>query len=353
VFPLPKSDAEPFQDITDTQQDQLLADLTAAAIARERAVTGGTHDVKAQAWQRWTTYCKSIGCTDLFMDQLTQNELISMLGEFAMAVGEGQFLRDCHNVLVEGTVRGAVSHVVQTFRAAGRQNPTQDDDRELSILLSRQYRTYKNKDPQQKQEKALPFIVLDKLAKCQVTELDIALGQLAIGAAFFACHSCKYSTVPKREVRHTKLLCLQNIRFFKDGHLILAPSANLESADSIAITFKMQKNDSKYYPVIHGRMDDPVLCPVLQWAQPVNRIFSYPNTTCNTPVCAVWRHGRLDKIASMQVLLALHATSKEVGSARLSFEPSKMGTHSLCSGAAMEMYLTKVLVYTIMLIGRW
>ncbi len=86
--------------------------------------------------------------------------------------------------------------------------------------------------------------MLDKLAKHQVTELDIALGQLTIGAAFFACHSCKYSTVPKREERHAKLLCLQNIRFFEDRHLILAPSADLESADSIAITFEMQKNDS-------------------------------------------------------------------------------------------------------------
>jgi hypothetical protein len=58
------------------------------------------------------------------MDQLTQNEQISMLGAFAMAVREGRFLWDCHEVLVEGTVRGAISHVVQTFRAAGRQNPT-------------------------------------------------------------------------------------------------------------------------------------------------------------------------------------------------------------------------------------
>jgi hypothetical protein len=45
--------------------------------------------------------------------------------------------------------------------------------------------------------------------------------------------------------------------------------------------------------------------------------------------------------------------SKAVGSARLGFEPSKMGTHSLCSGAVMEMYLAGVPVYTIMLIGRW
>jgi hypothetical protein len=117
----------------------LLADLTAAAIAREQAVTGETHDSEAQAWQHWTTYCESIGCTDLFTDRLTQNEQIFMLGAFAMAVKEGRFSRDCHEVLVEGTVRGAVSHVVQTFWAAGRQNTTKDNYRELSILLSRQY----------------------------------------------------------------------------------------------------------------------------------------------------------------------------------------------------------------------
>ncbi len=62
-----------------------------------------------------------------------------MLGAFAMAVREGQFLQDCHEVLVEGTVGGAISHVVQTFQAVGKQSPTKDDDREPSILLSRLY----------------------------------------------------------------------------------------------------------------------------------------------------------------------------------------------------------------------
>ena len=103
-----------------------------------------------------------------------------------------------------------------------------------------------------------------------MTELDITLAQLTIGAAFFACRSCKYLIVPKTEERRTKLLCLQNIGFFKDGHLILAPSIDLELADSVAITFKMQKNDSEYDTVIHGQTDDPVLCPVLQWARLVN-----------------------------------------------------------------------------------
>ena len=250
------------------------------------------------------------------MDSLARHERIIMLGAFAMAVREGRFsrTRERHEALAEGTVRGTISHVVQAFRTAGRQNPTKDEDHELSILLSRQYRAFKNDNPQQKQQKALPFIVLGELAKRQVTELDNTLVQLTIGAAFFACRSCEYSIVPKSEEQRTKLLCLRNTRFFKDGHLISAPSDNLESADSIAITFEMQKNDSKFDTVIHGRTDDPTLCPVLQWARLVNRIWAYPGTTQDTPVCAVWRHGRLDKITSKQVQTALRAASTAVGS---------------------------------------
>jgi hypothetical protein len=91
------------------------------------------------------------------------------------------------------------------------------------------------------QQKALPFGVLDELAKRQVTDLDKAVVQLTISTAFFACHSCEYLNVPRREMKRTKLLCLQNIRFFKGRHLLLTSLDNLEFADSVAVTFKMQK----------------------------------------------------------------------------------------------------------------
>ena len=122
-----------------------------------------------------------------------------MLGAFGMAVREGRFSNKRHGVLAEGTVRGTISHVVQTFRATGRNNPTKDSDLELSTLLSRQLRALKNEDPKQEQQKALPFIVLDEVAKRSSTELEVALAQLSIGAAFFACRSCEYSKVPKGE----------------------------------------------------------------------------------------------------------------------------------------------------------
>jgi hypothetical protein len=119
-----------------------------------------------------------------------------MLGAFAMAVRSGRFSGEKNVTLAEGTVRSAISHVVQTFREKGRPNPTKDADHELSILLSRQFCAYQNNDSKQIQQKAIPFSVLNKLAKRQVTELDKSIAQLTIGAAFFACCSCDYSKVP-------------------------------------------------------------------------------------------------------------------------------------------------------------
>ena len=87
-----------------------------------------------------------------------------------MAVREGRFLKDPTEPRVEGTVQGAISHVVQAFLESGQQKPNKDTDNMLSILLSRQFRAYCNDDPKQVQQKALPFVVLDKLAKRQVTE---------------------------------------------------------------------------------------------------------------------------------------------------------------------------------------
>jgi hypothetical protein len=115
----------------------------------------------------------------------------------------------------------------------------------------------------------------------------------------------------------------------------------------------MQKNNQKHKTVIQGWTDDPILCPVKQWACLVNQIWTYPGTTEDTSVCTVWRHDRCNQITSHQVITTLCAACATIGSACLGFKPDEIGTHSLHSGAAMEIYLAGVPVYTIMLIGRW
>jgi hypothetical protein len=127
----------------------------------------------------------------------------------------------------------------------------------------------------------------------------------------------------------------------------------LESADSVAITFEMQRNDEKFDTVTHGRTNDSILCPVIQWARLVSRIWTYPGASLDTNVCTVWQNGRMEHITSKTILQHLRAACATIRSACLGFEPHKIGTHSLCSRAAMEMYLGEIPVYTVMLNGRW
>ena len=63
--------------------------------------------------------------------EFTRHQRLQLIGAFAMALRSGRFLRQTHGTLVEGTVRGAISYVAQTFRDEGRPNPTRDKDGEL------------------------------------------------------------------------------------------------------------------------------------------------------------------------------------------------------------------------------
>jgi hypothetical protein len=53
------------------------------------------------------------------MDSLSKQEQILLLGAFAMAVRNKRFSDSCFNTLAEGTGRGTISNVVQTFWLLG------------------------------------------------------------------------------------------------------------------------------------------------------------------------------------------------------------------------------------------
>ena len=82
-----------------------------------------------------------------------------------MALREGRYSGPSHGTLVESTIRGAISYVSQTFRENDRPNPTKDEDGELGRFLSKQYRAYKNIDPNPKQQKATPICVVAEVFK--------------------------------------------------------------------------------------------------------------------------------------------------------------------------------------------
>jgi hypothetical protein len=115
----------------------------------------------------------------------------------------------------------------------------------------------------------------------------------------------------------------------------------------------MQKNQEKFDTVMHGTSSHKFLCPVKQWAAVIDCILSYPGVTMDTPVSAIWRYNNIKNLTSKIFIDALHNAVVAVGEDSLGFKATEIGTHSICSGAAMQMYLSKCPIYTIILIGRW
>ena len=332
-----------------------MADLAAAEDAREGAVTGGTHEEQARAEARWIKYNESIGNDDPFLTELSRPDRIRLLGAFAMALRERRFSAPSDAPLAESTIRGAIGHVARAFRDNDFSDPRKDEDGELGRLLQRQFRAFKNADPNPKQQKVLPASVIPEVQKKKSTETQKAIGQLAGGAFFFACRSCEYLKVPQAEKRRTDILKLRNIRFFRRGRLLSHSDPKLDSADCVSITFEFQKKDERNDTVTQRARKHSIFCPVWLWAAVVTRIRSYPGASDDTPVSAVWKCGRIQHVKSEEMVAALRdaVVAMQARGVCFGFEAEDIGTHSIRSGAAMGMYLGECPVYTIMMIGRW
>jgi hypothetical protein len=354
-YPHPITGSKFLQNCTPAQQDPLLGNLGAAETAHATEVQRGTHEDHARSWQRWKEYCESAGLEkDIFLEQLPKQHRRHILRGFAVAMREGRFSRPCDAPLASGTISSAISHVAATFRSHGYPNPSHDKNGALDWNLSCQYRSYKNSDPKEIQQKAIPLSVISLIAKLTKTKTQKATSQLIITALFFACRSCKYLKVPNPQDKKTKILMLKNIAFYLDNEEIPHSSASaLSSADRVLVTFVTQKNGRKINTITQWRTNHATLCPVIQWAAIVNRINGYKGTTPATPVFAVWTSNKLTHMTSKMIETALRDGVVAFGETKLRIQKHKVGTHSIQSGSAMAMYLGGVPVFAIMMIGRW
>ena len=270
-----------------------------------------------------------------------------------MAMRGARFSGPSYDTLAEGTVRGAVSYVASSFRENDRPNPTKDEYGELGRLLSRQYRAYRNEDPNPVQQKALLVYVFRDLIKNKHSETKRALGQLGGSAFFFAKRSCEYLKVPQSEKRRTDILRLRNIIFFRSGRLLNHLDPKLECADCVSKTVEWQKKDERMDTVTQMASGEKTLCPVRLDPDLVRRIRKYPGSSDDTPMSAVWRNDRIEHVTLSEMAEALRAAVGAIGEELLGILMEEVGTHSVRSGAAMAMYLGECPLYTIMMIGRW
>ena len=169
--------------------------------------------------------------------------------------------------------------MAQAFRTNKLVSPIHDNRGRFDAVLAAQLRGYSLDDPGTKQSQAIPAAVIEIVEAANATELHEAIGQLTVGAFFFAMRACEFSDVggPRR----TRILTIGDVEFRRDGSRVTNDDeASMAAADTVSLTFRTQKNGEKGTTVTQHRTTGTALggakiCPVVAFARLVARIRSY------------------------------------------------------------------------------
>ena len=164
--------------------------------------------------------------------------------------------------------------------------------------------------------------------------------------------SCKYSTTPKGEDKNTRILQKGDIRFYRKHRELSHGSGILHLADKVSQTFRTQKDGVKNATGTQCQTAK-TLCPVRIWEEIIIRLDSYSGTTRDTPVNMVWVELQKTTITSHMTTKSLRSGTLYFCEERLGLSHKEVGAHSIWSGFAMELYLSKVYLEAIMLMGQW
>jgi hypothetical protein len=104
-------------------------------------------------------------------------------------------------------LKAIIKAVATTFRENRRNDPKKDAKTSISQLLGLQLRSYKNDNPKETQQKALPVCILCLIFSSKSIEQRQVMGDLAAAAHFWAMQLCNYCKVPKIEQQQKKQLC--------------------------------------------------------------------------------------------------------------------------------------------------
>ena len=290
-----------------------------------------------------------MGINDPWLELYKIGQRTYLLSAFASSCRRNNFGTTSKTVLRGNTVNSTVTHVCQTFRTHLRPDPALDANNKPSLFLTRQIAGFIDADLSKRQQKALPLCVFSTMYRNVFTPMDEAMGQLVCGAFFFGMRSCEYLTVSG--TRKTKRLRIRNIRFFKNN-LPLTDKRNpvLRYADTVSVTFEFQKNKQKNITVSQPRSGKEI-CPVIIWAQLVQRILAYKDSSENMYVNAIQIGKSKGYIKATEMYQHIvHTVNNTTG---LGFTRKDVGTHSVRSSLAMALYLAKHPISTIILIGLW
>ena len=99
---------------------------------------------------------------------------------------------------------------------------------------------------------------------------------------------------------------------------------------------------------------DDVLNPVIALATTVKRVWGYKDSSADSTVCTFQnKTGNITQIFAPHVRDWLKVVVELIGKDVLGFTKDDIGLHSIRSGGAMAMFLSKTAIIIMMRVGRW
>ena len=324
--------------------------LAGALAAQEKGIEVATKTKYNSSWRNWLEFCLRAKISCPYLEGYSPINKARILCAFMDRVRRGEFSRK--DSVKGDTARTALDHVATTIKSSGRRDPRLDDDGETNFMIQRQTRSYKKVDAPTKHQKALPPQVYRHMLHLASLPREKARAKLLAGAVFFCMRSCEF-TKTSRSDQKTRAIRPCDISFRVCGVEMPHDHPLLHLAETVSITFGIQKSDVLDETVTQYRSDDHDLCPVEAWATVIRRLKSYPGYDAEWPVYTFHDGQHFSHLHSSEFLMDIRAAVDVIGPAILGFTSADVGIHSNRSGGAMMMYLAKTPPYTIMMIGRW
>lgn len=269
------------------------------------------------------------------------------------SVKNGEFTKH-NNPVKSATARQAADYVATIIETSGWPDPRVTNNGKTCILFKRQLRHYKTSDGPTKHQKALPPEVYRWWIRHASQPREKARAHLLAGALFFAMRSCEYSKTQHKQQK-TNPIRPCDITFRIGPEIIPHHDNRILIAETVEITFRVQKNGVVEDQILQWSTNDKELCPIKHWAYTIIRLQNYPNYSPEWPVYHYYDYTtkKHSNITSNEIFTDIRAAVDAIGPHTLGFTSKEVGTHSNRAAFAMMMYLAGRPIYTIMLLGRW
>lgn len=209
-------------------------------------------------------------------------------------------------------------------------------------------------DPAPRPQIALPSFVVRYIAVNLVASASRKLhivGNLIIMAYFFLLRVGEYT--PSAEPRQTVPLRKKDIRLWKNRQVLSNESSlmTLLTADAATICLENQKNGGRMCTVHHYSSDDSTLDPVRAIAHLIFALHGMPDTTALGTY--INERGQKCQVRAKSIIDAVRLAADRCNLASYGYDLSRIGSHSLRSGGAMQLKLAGYDHDMIRKLGRW